>query len=181
MFDFTDYVVALIGVLVAVPAAYISAKKRVEAELEKRLKRVEADLEERLKKISGNRISTIEDLVAEALTDKRLREDTPIAVYGSVTLWKELRNGGFASSFEHDKLTGEAKVAVVNVERVEENVIRKLTERYVLLYKEGPQYQGPKPPGSLVTYANSSITLDGRLMEALRHMDARSEASARSA
>lgn len=170
MFDFTDYVVALMGVLAAIPAAYFSAKKRVQTELHKRLEQ-----------ISGGQLSTIEDLVELALTEKRLRQQTPIAVYGPEKLWGELRKGGFAGSLDQSRLSGEAKVAVVDVEGVEEDLVPKLTEPYVLIYKEGPPYRGPLPPGALVTYANSSITLDARLMEALRHMDARREALGRSA
>lgn len=165
MFDFTDAVVALIGVLAAVPTAYFSAKKRVEEELKKRLD-----------KISGGQISTIEDLVGVALTDKRLRHETPIAVYGREKVWADLRKGGFAGAIDHSRLNGKAKVAVVDVDHVEEGVVPKLTEPYVLIYKEGPQYSGPFPPGAMRTFANSSITLDGRLMEALRHMEARREA-----
>lgn len=168
MFDFKDYVIGLLGVLTAIPAAYISAKKRVQDELHKRLA-----------KISGGQISTIEDLVASALAGKRLREETKVNVYGSESLWADLRKGRFygaqpvSADPQDSQPPSDAQVAVVDPDRIPEELIANLSQRYVLIYKEGPRYQGKLPPGAEITFANSSITLDARLMEALRHMEAR--------
>ena len=166
-FDLRDLVITLLSVLIALPAAYFSVKKRIVDEFT-----------ERLRKISGGQLSTIEDLVAVALTEKRLREDTPIDVYGREQLWRELRHGRFlASRLVEDSSSREppAKVAVVEVRdgETDEPTVRSRSEPYVLIYKEGRPYRGEWPAGAKVTFANSPITLDARLMEALRHMEAR--------
>lgn len=164
MTDLNDLVTALAAVLLALPAAYFTAKKRVETELHKRLD-----------KISGGRVATLEDLVAEATSEKRLRRETPIAVYGGERLWADLRRGGFASANQAGAQPGAqgCEVAVIDTREVPEDRIAKLQEPYLLIYTEDGRYEGGSPPGALVTYANSSITLDARLMEALRHREAR--------
>lgn len=163
MNDIQDLVVLLLGVLVAFPGAYFALRDRLINEIQGRLD-----------KISGGKISTIEGLVAETLKERRLREETPIRVYGPEDLWRMVREGQFAAATlvetdEEDEAPA-AKVAVVDGATVPKETIASLTERYVLIYKEGEPYRGEKPPGAFVTFANSSITLDARLMEALRHM-----------
>lgn len=160
-----DVVTSLVTVAVALPAVYVAVKKRLLAELHRRLD-----------KISGGRVGTLEALVTVALSENRLRCETPIAVYGGEWLWLELRRGDFKAAVPA-ATQGEgsgAQVAVVDAQTVPEDKIGTLQEPYLLIYKEGKLYGGPRPPGADVTYANSSITLDARLMEALRHRQARS-------
>lgn len=169
-FGIQEVALALMGVLVALPAAYLASKKRVEAEFTKRLD-----------KISGGRVSTLEDLVAVALTERRLRQETIVSVFGRSEIWSELRRGRFDQAMlVDDAVPGcpgiqGAKVAVVEVrdDAAAEAIIATRAEPYLLIYKEGPPYRGALPPGAMVTYANSPITLDARLLEAIRHMEAR--------
>lgn len=168
MEEIRDVLVLLAAVAVALPGVYVAVKKRLVAELQKRLD-----------KISGGKVSTLEDLVDVALQEKRLREETPVAVHGTESLWAELRRGGFAgasvvSPEERDPPERPFQIAVVDAAKIPKERIATLQERYVLIYKEGKPYDGALPPGAEVTYANSHITLDARLMEALRFMKARS-------
>lgn len=161
MFDFQDFVVAAIGVLAALPTAYFSAKKQVVKELA-----------EQLRKVSGGAVASVEDLVAETLRERRLREGTPITVYGDEDLWRDVRKGNFLGASLSDRVTELNKIAVVDPSHLEGD-LSTLHEPYLLIYKEGQPYRGSLPPGAQITFANSSITLDARLMEALRHMHAR--------
>lgn len=163
MGDTTQLLVTLVAVAVALPAAYYAVKKRLIEELEKRLDQ-----------ISGGRLTTVEDLVGAALEEQRLREETVIHVYGPESLWTELRRGRFTGAIRASSEGPPAPVAVVDAESVPEEAIRTLQEPYVLLYKEGPPYRGDLPAGAQVTFANSGITLDARLLEALRHRHTRS-------
>lgn len=165
MFEFNEVLTAIVSAILAIPTAYVTARRHTRKVLT-----------ERLDKISGGRVSSLERLVAVALTEHRLRTETPIAVYGRESRWADLREGGFASAHwvGSDVPTPPCDVAVVEADTVPGDQIATLGETYVLLYKEDAPYKGPKPPGAQVTFANSSITLDARLMEALRHRDARS-------
>ena len=168
MEELRDLVVLLVAVLLLLPGLYFSLKNRLLV-----------FLEDRLDKISGGKVSTLEDLVGVALQEKRLREETPIAVHGPESLWAELRKGKFAGAAlvpSQGEPTPErqADVAVVDAATIPEERIARLGERYVLIYKKDKLYDGERPPGSEVTFANSPITLDARLMETLRFMKVRS-------
>jgi hypothetical protein len=150
---------AFLGVLAAIPSAYLTAKAHV----------VKA-LTSRLEKLSDGRLSSLEDLVAAATREQRLRSDTPIRVLGE-DLWTEVRRCGFRGATQQ---VVDAKIAVVDTHSVSEEEIGRLEQPYALIFYPDPgRYQGKLPPGADCTYANSLPTLDARLMELLRFSEAR--------
>jgi len=138
-------------------------------------------IDKKLHAISGGKVSTIEDLVATVTKEQRLREKTTIAVYGDEELWSELRRGRFFGSLIADHAepgkpgAPGAQVAVVQIidDQEAERIIAGRTEPYILLYKQGPPYKGRRPPRAYITFANSEVTLEARLLELLRFMDVR--------
>jgi|GEM_PF-4868548 len=166
MFELSDFLTGLVSFVATITTVILTAGKRTQMVIH-----------ERLDKITGGKIASLEDLVERATREERLRRDTPITVHGDESLWRELRKGGFAGALLADraeKASTEPDVVVIDTALIGKDEISKIPARYALLYIEKGHYDGPTPPGAQVTYANSSITLDARLMEALRHLDARS-------
>ena len=157
MFEASEVVSALVALLAAVPATYATVRKRLSAMLSARLEA-----------ISGGQVQTLEDLVAAALEQRRIRE-TPITVYGDPKLWQELRKGRFSGAVMCGSASGRGDVAIVDVESMTESEIALLHERWILIYKEKVPYRGSLPEGAYVTYANTLISLDARTVELLNH------------
>ena len=75
MIDWATLIGAAATVLLTAPAGYMAIKKKVEQSLFRRLE-----------DISGGQVATLEDLVADALQQKRLK-NSDIVVYGPSNLW----------------------------------------------------------------------------------------------
>lgn len=175
--DLTDLILATVATLAAVPAAYFTARRTVLA-----------GLTSRLNAISGGRVASLEALVAAATAEARLREQ-PIAVYGQAKTtsaiyertWADLRKSFPGALLSYDPTAGHvalpgADVVVIAIEETGPEVpaevaavIASRPERVVLIYKQGAPYRGTMPPG-IATFANSPLTLEARLMEALRYL-----------
>lgn len=147
--------------LAAVPAAYVAASQRVGKAIQNRLE-----------KISGGKVGSLEELVAAAVREKRTRQ-IPISVYGDAEhLWRLARQAGYENSNLGNHKDG--KVAIVDADSVDVNVIRNLNEPYCLIYKQG-RYEGPMPPGGpgFCTFANNHITTVARLNELAAFVEAK--------
>lgn len=182
MLEIQDLVLAAVAILAAIPVAYFTATRKIASALT-----------DRLAKVSGGRVKSIEDLVAHAIVEENLRRKTDIKVYGDPRVWADLRRAGFKGARMANGDPTLATVAVVDVASVSIEAIGDdpknaptgavaegleaalIQEPYVLIFKEGAPYRGPLPPGAFITYANTPLTVDARLMEALRHHHALEE------